>query len=66
MLPVSNVPETARICRISHIALAPGQQPELRDSSRGGPTQTVVGEDRIRAHLGLLNREVPIYQSYQP
>ncbi len=57
MLPVSNVPETARICRISHVAPGPGQQPMLHDSSRGA-REIVAGEDKIRAHLGLLNREV--------
>jgi tRNA U34 5-carboxymethylaminomethyl modifying GTPase MnmE/TrmE len=58
LLPVNNIPETARICRITHTPLLDGEEPVLYDSSRGTPAETVIGEAAIRRHLGNLNREV--------
>jgi Dynamin family len=58
-LPSTNVPETARICRLIHTPLQPGQEPVLIDTSQGSNNpSTVVGEAAIHAHLKYLNREV--------
>ncbi len=53
-----SIPETARICRITHTALQDGEEPVLYDSSKGTPAEAVVGEQAIRRHLSTLNREV--------
>lgn len=52
-----SIPETARICRITHTALLDGEEPVLCDSSKGTPA-AVVGERAIRCHLSNLNRLV--------
>lgn len=55
-----SVPETARVCRITHTQLGTGEVAVLLDGSKGSPAQTVVGEDAIRSHLSNLNREVSL------
>ena len=48
-LPSSNVPETARITRITHTPLKDGKQPELTYQPSGSHEQrTIVGEYGIR------------------
>jgi hypothetical protein len=53
-----SIPETARVCRITHTQLAAGEQAVLLDRSKGSDAQRVTGEDAIRSHLSNLNREV--------
>lgn len=53
-LPVNNVPETARICRITHDPAA--AEPTLRDPSAGG--RTFRGAAAVRARLTELNGDV--------
>lgn len=55
---VDSIPETARICRITHTLLAAGEEVVLHDRSKGSPAERVIGEDAIRSHLSNLNREV--------
>lgn len=57
LLPVSNVPETARICRISHASSCEIDQPQLLDKSLGVDI-IQSGEDAIRSHLQNLNTKV--------
>ncbi|KAL3150332.1 hypothetical protein ABBQ32_000177 [Trebouxia sp. C0010 RCD-2024] len=52
-LPANNVPETARITRISHTA----GQAELVDNT-SGQSRTVTGEKDIKTYLQYLNSEV--------
>ena len=55
-----SVPETARVCRITHTQLGAGEDAVLLDGSKGSPAQAVVGEDAIRSHLSNLNREASL------
>ncbi|CAL8468472.1 g8012 [Coccomyxa elongata] len=58
ILPSSNVPETARITRITHTVLQEGQPPQLSYTSAQGEQRIIVGDYAIREHLRYLNREV--------
>ncbi|KAK9845844.1 hypothetical protein WJX81_004061 [Elliptochloris bilobata] len=58
LLPSSNVPETARITRITHTPLTEGQPPRLIYTTATGESREILGEYAIREHLRFLNREV--------
>ena len=49
LLPSSNVPETARITRITHTPLAEGQPPRLIYTTATGESREILGEYAIRA-----------------
>jgi len=51
LLPSSNVPETARITRITHTPLAEGQPPRLIYTTATGESREILGEYAIRAPL---------------
>jgi hypothetical protein len=51
VLPSSNVPETARITRITHTILQEGQPPQLNYKTAQGDLRTIVGEYAIRESL---------------
>lgn len=52
-LPANNVPETARITRITHTV----GQAELVDNT-SGQSKSITGEEDIRAYLHYLNSEI--------
>jgi hypothetical protein len=68
LLPSSNVPETARITRITHTPLAEGQPPRLIYTTATGESREILGEYAIRAPLpggGAAGSPRPKHQTHQ-